>query len=446
MAQFECTITIARPKDEVFEHVVELENSRYFDPAVESVRRLTPGELGAGTRYEFREPIPPGVESGRRTRPTPRSSPTSGPRSTSRSARCVATGCSPSSEWPGHARHPQRLPASTPPDAGPCARAGAAGATHLGRASAVHQGLDRGRCPRDHRGRRGRARSDGDDPLRRHCRRGPLRRLAHRDAAGRQGHHVLLVDRARFPSDTVSTHLIHPPGVSALDRWGLLDRLVATGCPPISTYSFDFGPVTITGAPRPADTIAVAYCPRRTVLDKLLVDAAAEAGAEVREGFTVDELIIEDGAVMGIRGRAGGGRSVVARALVVVGADGAHSRVADAVQAEHYHDKPAFAVAYYSYWSGFPVEDARWAVRPSRGFGAFPTNDGLTMLIAAWPYAEMASVKQDIEANYLQALQQAFGDRVTEAHREERIIGAATHNTSTAHTVPAGCLSATPAI
>ena len=59
MAQFECTTTIARPRDEVFENVVELENSRYFAPAVESVRRLTPGELGAGTRYEFREPIPP---------------------------------------------------------------------------------------------------------------------------------------------------------------------------------------------------------------------------------------------------------------------------------------------------------------------------------------------------------------------------------------------------
>ena len=57
----------------------------------------------------------------------------------------------------------------------------------------------------------------------------------------RRGYRVLLLDRARFPSDTVSTHLIHAPGVAALDRWGLLDRLVATGCPAISTYCFDFG-------------------------------------------------------------------------------------------------------------------------------------------------------------------------------------------------------------
>src|SRR5688500_17897851 len=103
----------------------------------------------------------------------------------------------------------------------------------------------------------------------------------------RNGYKVLLVDRTTFPSDTVSTHIVHPQGVAALHRWGLLDRLVATGCPPIDTYSFDFGPFVIEGAPGTADA-PLAYCPRRTVLDKLLVDAASEAGAEVRVGFTVE--------------------------------------------------------------------------------------------------------------------------------------------------------------
>ncbi|HSD78215.1 MAG TPA: FAD-dependent monooxygenase, partial [Solirubrobacteraceae bacterium] len=84
----------------------------------------------------------------------------------------------------------------------------------------------------------------------------------------RRGYRVLLVDRAAFPSDTMSTHLVHPPGVAALARWGLLDRLAATGCPPVERYSFDFGPVTIAGSPRPIDGIAHAYCPRRTILDR----------------------------------------------------------------------------------------------------------------------------------------------------------------------------------
>ena len=104
----------------------------------------------------------------------------------------------------------------------------------------------------------------------------------------RRGYRVLLVDRATFPSDTMSTHVVHPLAVAALRRWGLLDRLVATGCPPLEIYAYDFGPFTIAGEPGTQDS-PVAYCPRRTVLDKLLVDAAAEAGVEVREGFVVEE-------------------------------------------------------------------------------------------------------------------------------------------------------------
>src|SRR5258705_11135889 len=103
----------------------------------------------------------------------------------------------------------------------------------------------------------------------------------------RRGYKVLVVDKAAFPSDTLSTHLVHPPGVAALRRWGLLDRLIATGCPPIDTYRFDFGPFVISGAPGTADS-PVAYGPRRTVLDKLLLDAASEAGAQLPQEITLD--------------------------------------------------------------------------------------------------------------------------------------------------------------
>src|SRR5918997_3535482 len=122
-----------------------------------------------------------------------------------------------------------------------------------------------------------------------------------------KGYRVLVVDRASFPSDTVSTHVIHAPGVAAPPRWGLLRRVVASGSPPIGTYSFDFGPFTIAGTPRPHDGISTAYAPRRTILDNVLVDAAVTAGAEVRERFTVDDVLIEDGVVVGVRGHAPGG-------------------------------------------------------------------------------------------------------------------------------------------
>ena len=100
----------------------------------------------------------------------------------------------------------------------------------------------------------------------------------------RRGYRVLVVDRASFPSDTVSTHMIHVPGISALHRWGLLEEVTATGCPAVERYSFDFGPFTIIGTPRPSGGIATGYAPRRTVLDKILVDAAARAAPKCVSG------------------------------------------------------------------------------------------------------------------------------------------------------------------
>ena len=77
----------------------------------------------------------------------------------------------------------------------------------------------------------------------------------------------------------------------------MLDEVAATGCPPIETYSFDFGAFTIAGHPRSVDGVATAYAPRRIVLDKILVDAAAAAGAEVREGVRVEAVAEKDDAV-----------------------------------------------------------------------------------------------------------------------------------------------------
>ena len=246
----------------------------------------------------------------------------------------------------------------------------------------------------------------------------------------RKGYRVLVVDRAPFPSDTVSTHLIHPPGVAALRRWKLLERVLATGCPPIDTYAFDLGPCTISGAPG-TDDEPVAYAPRRTVLDKLLVDAAAEAGAEVRERFTVSEIVTSGGRVTGIRGHDADGRRVTEQARVVVGADGWQSLVARAVRPAQHHEKPKLQVSYYSYFSGLPMH-GRFEVhlRPGRGFAAWPTNDELTLVIGGWPYAEFEANKTDIEGNLLKVFELVpqFAERIRAARREERIVGMAVPN------------------
>jgi 2-polyprenyl-6-methoxyphenol hydroxylase-like FAD-dependent oxidoreductase len=246
----------------------------------------------------------------------------------------------------------------------------------------------------------------------------------------RKGWRVLVVDRATFPSDTVSTHVVHPMGVAALARWGLLDRLVATACPAIHTYAFDFGPVAISGSPGTAD-FPVAYCPRRTVLDKLLVDGAAEAGAELREGFTVDELLMDAGRVVGIRGHSKQGGTVTEQARVVIGADGRSSFVAEAVQPRLYNEKPALMAGYYSYWSGLPM-DGRFEtyIRHQRGFAAMPTHDGLTLVVAGWPRAEFEANKSDIEGHHMKAIElaPAFAERLRGAKREARFAGASVPN------------------
>lgn len=246
----------------------------------------------------------------------------------------------------------------------------------------------------------------------------------------RKGYKVLLVDRTTFPSDTVSTHIVHPQGVAALSRWGLLDKLTASGCPPIHTYSFDFGPFTIEGSPGTAES-PVAYCPRRTVLDPILVQGAAEAGAEVREGFGVDEVVVEDGRVTGIRGSSKGGSTVTERARIVVGADGMRSFVARSVAAEHYNEHGPRLCGYYSYWSGLPA-DGRFAtyVRDERGFAVAPTNDDLTLVIGGWPYALLEANKADVEGAYMQTFDFApeFAERLRSAKRETRVVGTAVPN------------------
>ena len=134
-----------------------------------------------------------------------------------------------------------------------------------------------------------------------------------------KGLRVLLVDRATFPSDTLSTHQVQLPGGARLRRWGLLDQVVASGAPAARKVRFDAGPVVLQGCYPVFEGVDAVYSPRRTVLDALLLEAARAAGAEVREQFIVEELTLEAGRVSGIRGRSKGGQPVTEAARLVVG-------------------------------------------------------------------------------------------------------------------------------
>ncbi len=175
----------------------------------------------------------------------------------------------------------------------------------------------------------------------------------------RKGMSVLAVDRATFPSDTLSTHQVQLPGVAKLKQWGLLDRVLAAGTPATRQVRFDPGPAVLVGEYPEVDGVDALYSPRRTILDTILVDAARNAGAEIRERFVVEGLRSDGDRIVGIRGRAKGRPSVEERARVVVGADGKHSLVARTVGAAAYNEKPSRSLAYYTYWEGVPAAGER---------------------------------------------------------------------------------------
>lgn len=220
----------------------------------------------------------------------------------------------------------------------------------------------------------------------------------------RMGYRVLLVDRATFPSDTISTQYIWLAGTACLNRWGLLDRLRATNCPAVREVGIDLGVFSLKGTPPPSDGVTEMFCPRRTILDKLLVDAAAEAGAEVEQAFTVTGLVSSNGRVTGIRGHRRNSAEIEESAKMVIGADGRHSVVASAVGAEEYNTRPVMTCCYYSFWRDVPPHQVAMRPRPDRLMVTTPTNDGLTLALVMFPIAEFDKLKSDIDGHFMASI------------------------------------------
>ena len=259
----------------------------------------------------------------------------------------------------------------------------------------------------------------------------------------REGLDVLLVDRSSFPSEIPHGHFIHMHGPRRLAEWGVLDAVLATNCPPVTAFTLDLGDGPVAGIDLASGDVPLGLGPRRSQLDKVLVDAAVEAGAEFRERFAVQELIEEDGRVGGVAGRDGR-----EHARLVVGADGRNSALARAVGAEAYEAVPALSCWYFSYWSGVESSGLELYVHDERAVFTFPTNDDLMAVFAVWPIAELPRVRADIEGAFMAVVDAvpAFAERLRDGRREERFYGATQlPNFLRAPYGPGGRSSATPA-
>ena len=245
----------------------------------------------------------------------------------------------------------------------------------------------------------------------------------------RAGARVALVDRSRRGADTVSTHGLMRAGVLQLSRWGLLDRVVAAGTPPIRSTTFFYGdqePVRISHRPSPG--VDALYAPRRTVLDAILVDAAEAAGADVVFGSRVTGLLRDRaGRVAGVRsGTPAGSRDL--RAPLVVGADGIASLVAQQVNAPLVREGRSGSAVQYAYYEGIEADGYEWAYRDGVGAGLIPTNDGLTCVFAATSPLRMRTLRvgrsaEDAFGAVFRLAAPRHADRLERATRTGRLHG-----------------------
>jgi len=202
------------------------------------------------------------------------------------------------------------------------------------------------------------------------------------------GLRVLVFDKARYGSDTLSTHALMRPAVLLLKRWGLVDKLEHTGTPRIERTTFryadDFGIEEVAVDIKPRNGVDALYAPRRTALDRVLVDAAREAGAEVRHGVQMVDLIRSaEGRVTGVRVRTQEGETQDVHAGIVIGADGRRSGVARLTGSTPYVVGQHTTTTAYGYFRDLPIDGNRWYYRPGMGAGVIPTNDRQTLIFAS---------------------------------------------------------------
>jgi flavin-dependent dehydrogenase len=247
--------------------------------------------------------------------------------------------------------------------------------------------------------------------------------------AGR-GHDVLVVDRADFPSDTLSTHAIARSGVVQLKRWGLLDDVLASGAPAIREIILHVDGERIERTIKHHAGVDLQVAPRRHILDRILVDAAINAGAEVRTGVRVQGVSrTEHGRITGIHGQHDG-RAVELRARFIVGADGLRSRIAREVGALTLDVRPAVGSTHYAYYTGLAWSASEYYLGDRAFSGIFPTHDGAACIWVCMPTDDAEAFRRSgvtLDESFDRMLGHAAPDLATRlrvAHRSSGVRGA----------------------
>lgn len=250
---------------------------------------------------------------------------------------------------------------------------------------------------------------------------------------GRAGHHVLVVDTATFPSDTISTHFFRGGGLGdVLEDLGLLPDVLSAGCPPL-TCQYDYGgddPTPTVGGPQDPGSLGYCLSMRRVSLDALLVGLARRTpGVDVWESTPARSLIREDGHVRGLRVQRGG-EDVEVQARLVIGADGRGSSVARWAEAPIQRREPATRAMYYRYVRGLPGPGAsrdgpEFSIRGDELVYVFPSDDDVACVAVSIDLETFAAFRKDPAGMFERHVlaHPGIADRYAASTPEPRVLG-----------------------
>jgi flavin-dependent dehydrogenase len=244
----------------------------------------------------------------------------------------------------------------------------------------------------------------------------------------RSGARVLVVDRQAYGSDRISTHALMRGGVLQLNRWGVLPELMSADTPPVRKTTFHYGEEEIPIAIGRQHGVDFLCAPRRTVLDRVLVDAARRAGADIRHGISVVDLQrASDGRVTGVVLKDGQGATRSVAGDVVVGADGRQSLVARKVEAPTIVSGTAASGYVYGYFEGLPDDGTHWYFADGVAAGMIPTTGGQHCIFVGVPQHQFADTfRADLGGGFRKiasANSPALGLAIGAAHQVERLRG-----------------------
>jgi flavin-dependent dehydrogenase len=218
----------------------------------------------------------------------------------------------------------------------------------------------------------------------------------------RQGLSVLVLDRHDYGADTLSTHALMRGGVIQLNRWGILPAIRAAGTPPIAATVFHYGSEELVIPIKPSGGVDALYGPRRTLLDRTLVDGAREAGVDVRYGWRVTDLLrSNDGRVCGVAARSPSGATESIGAGLVIGADGLRSTIARIAGAEIHRQGAHATGAVYGYFEGLDRDRYRWYFGDKVAASLIPTNDAAACVCISVPSERFAQeTRLNVQAGF----------------------------------------------